>query len=56
MMQEKSSNQTSEQRKTTLDSFARYVWRNDDFVAGAGVGIVIVTLFAVIHGVCFTSL
>ena len=53
-MQEKSSSRTIEHRKTPLDSFASYVRRNDDFVAGVGVGIVIVTLFAVIHGVCFT--
>lgn len=41
---------------TTMEEFNNFLWKHDDSVAGIGIGIVIVTLIAVIHGVCFTWL
>ena len=52
-MQEKSSSEIGEYRKTALDSFINYLWKHDDVIVSVGLGLLIVSLFKVI---CIISL
>ena len=52
-MQEKSNNE--KQNNLAMDNAAELLWTNSDWIAGFGVGIIVATLFSLIHVICLSQ-